>query len=198
MINQQEKILEFKTAINSYAMKEWNSIENHIEQRKAQRFAQAEEEVLTEAFRLIQREMGEMRHQISREMSLREARERQKLLTLRQEIRDHVFQRAEERLRAVANTPADYEAFLARQAQHLRQMPGHVLAVSLRSCDESWLPVIARESGKECAFTADDSIILGGFYACDRENGLFADATFGSLLKEQEAWFEENTGLKIV
>ena len=37
MINQQEKILEFKTAINSYAMKEWNSIENHIEQRKAQR-----------------------------------------------------------------------------------------------------------------------------------------------------------------
>jgi vacuolar-type H+-ATPase subunit E/Vma4 len=198
MPSEQEKLLEFKTAINSYAMKEWNSIEEHIRQQKAQRLSQAEEEVLTETYKMIQKEIGEMRHRISREMSLREAREREKLLTLRREIRDSVFRQARERLEKAAATPEDYKAFLLRQAKKLSSLPGKSLVIFMRSCDRDYFPLLQRECEKECTFTADDTIKLGGFYACDRENGLLADATFSSLLQEQETWFEENAGLKIV
>ena len=66
--NEEEKVNKFYTAINHYAMEQRKKIEHEIAEFKSKELEEAENEVLAEAYHLIQKEMAQMRGGISREM----------------------------------------------------------------------------------------------------------------------------------
>ena len=72
MASNKEKLSKFNQAINHYAEEQRRKIENEVAEYKRRQLEEAEEEVLTEAYHLIQKEMAEMRNSITREMAHRE------------------------------------------------------------------------------------------------------------------------------
>lgn len=198
MLSESQKLENFHSAIDHYAMEQRKHIEEEISRLKEARLAAAESEVLSEAFRMIQKEMSDMRHRISREMALREVEARRNLLLKRAEITQNVFARAAEKLRAFTETP-EYPVFMENQAKALSSVlnaPGTVL--HMRRQDQPHFSRLAAALGTPCTFQEDPSIRIGGFGAENRTLGLFADHTLDTLLQEQLPWFEENSGIAVV
>lgn len=198
MISETQKLENFHSAIDHYALEQRRTIEDEVARLKKERLAEAESQVLSEAFRMIQKEMSDMRHRISREMALREVEARRNLLLKRSEIQQKVFALAAEKLRKFTKTP-DYASFLKARAKALASLftaPGTVLY--MRHEDAAYFPVLKAALGTECTCEEDPSIRIGGFYAENRTLGLFADSSFDSLLREQVPWFEENSGIAVV
>lgn len=79
-----EKMNKFYQAINHYAEEQRKKIEQEVMDFKRKELDEAEVEALTEAYRLIQKEMAEMRNSISHEIAQKEMDERRKLLEKRQ------------------------------------------------------------------------------------------------------------------
>ncbi|WP_050698409.1 V-type ATP synthase subunit E [Anaeromassilibacillus senegalensis] len=197
-INQNdEKIGKFYQAINHYAEEQRKKIEEEVSAFKQKELDEAEVEVLAEAYHLIQKEMMQMRNNISREMAQREMEGRRALLEQRRKIMEDVFQRAADCLRTYTEKP-DYVALLEKYARSLStafQKPGTV--IRLRKEDAKYQPQIAAAFGAACSFETDDSIRIGGLRAYNTELGIMADETLDSMLDEQRGWFEENSGLTI-
>ena len=80
MADLQEKKDKFSSAINHYAEEQREKIENEIEDYKRKELEEAEIEVLTECYQLIQKETQGMRNGIAREMAQREMDARRDLL----------------------------------------------------------------------------------------------------------------------
>ena len=96
--SNQEKLDKFNVAIQHYALEQQKRIQEEVEAFQKKELEQAEDEVLQEAYGMIQKEMAEMRNRISREMAQRENEERKKLLKKRQSISEDVFRRVADRL----------------------------------------------------------------------------------------------------
>ena len=75
MANSDEKVSKFVQAITDYAEEQRQKIHQEVEDYKIERLTQAEQEVLADAYDLIQRERMELKNNASREMSRRELAE---------------------------------------------------------------------------------------------------------------------------
>jgi V/A-type H+/Na+-transporting ATPase subunit E len=84
MANIEEKKDQFYMAINHYAEEQRKKIKEEIAAFKQKELYDAEMEVLTECYRMIQKEMAQMRTGISREMAIREMNLKRQLLEQRQ------------------------------------------------------------------------------------------------------------------
>lgn len=198
MASNEEKLGKFNLAINHYAQEQRDKIEHEVFEYKKRELEAAEVDVLTEAYRLIQNEMAEMRDRITREMAHREMDARKELLAKRQKITDEVFQKAAERLLAYTQTEK-YAPMLEKSARELAsvfQKPGTVLCI--RPEDKKYEEIIRKAFGGDCVFHAADDIKIGGIRAYHAETGLMADETLDSELEEQREWFEENCGMAVV
>lgn len=198
MAVNEEKMNKFYVAINHYAHEQRRKIEREVQDFKEKELGEAEIGVLTEAYRLIQKEMADMRSAISREMALREMDSRRALLAKRKKITDEVFRRAAEKLRAFTGQDG-YSALLRKSAQRLAEVfraPGTVLFI--RPEDKKYEQEIRRAFGGECSVEEDPAIALGGIRARNAEMGIAADETLDSLLENQRPWFEENSGMTVI
>ena len=112
----EEKLAKFHQAINHYAMEQREKIEQEVAAFKKKELEEASNEVLAEAYHLIQKEMAQMRGRISREMARREMDGRRALLEKRSRIAEKVFAQAADILRK--ETESDrYSALLTRHAK---------------------------------------------------------------------------------
>ena len=84
--HNDEKIGKFYQAILHYGEEQRKKIEEEVAAFKQKELDEAEVEVLTEAYHLIQKEMAQMRSGISREMAQREMDGRRALLEKRRGI----------------------------------------------------------------------------------------------------------------
>ena len=126
--NEEEKVNKFYTAINHYALEQRKKIEHEIAEFKSKELEEAENEVLAEAYHLIQKEMAQMRGGISREMAKREIDCRRGLLEQRQKITDEVFKQAAESLLQYTQTDR-YPALLQKLAKEI------ALFMQKKECD---------------------------------------------------------------
>lgn len=198
MIAETQKLEKFHSAIEDYAQKQRKTMEEEVARLKRERLAEAESQVLSESFQMIQKEMHEMRHRIAREMALREVNARRELLVKRGELTKKVFARAAERLLAFTKTE-EYPRFLEAQAKKLAPLfPAPGTVIHLRQEDQAYFPLLEAALGTACSCAADASIQTGGFYAENQALGIFVDVSFDSLLQEQIPWFEENSGIAVI
>ncbi len=200
--SNQEKLDKFNVAIQHYALEQQKRIQEEVEAFQKKELEQAEDEVLQEAYGMIQKEMAEMRNRISREMAQRENEERKKLLKKRQSISEDVFRRVADRLLQYTKTE-EYPLLLEKYAREAGQM---LISHKAENCSceilvrEEDLPFANRLQsalGLAATVRAEDSIQLGGLRVLCPEKKLEADSTLDTLLEEQKGWFEEMSGLSV-
>ncbi|MBW7573544.1 V-type ATP synthase subunit E [Caproiciproducens faecalis] len=198
MAVNDDKMNKFYLAINHYAEEQRKKIEQEVSEFKQRELDEAEVEVLTEAYRLIQKEMAEMRNGISREMAQREMEGRKELLAKRQSITAKVFERANNALIEYTQK-SEYTALLKKFAAELSKTftkPGTVLCIKKE--DEKYQELIKEAFGKDCTFKINPDIHIGGIRAYNSQMGISADITLDSMLEDQREWFAENSGMAIV
>lgn len=196
MANSEEKIQTFLQAINRHAQEQREQIHREVEAFKSQRLHTVEQEVLREAYQLVQKERAELRDELSREMSGRYVQARAQLLTRRQEMLHEVFASARDRLLAFAQS-GDYPAYMERALDELLTVlpaEGTVFFVCPR--DEGLLPSLQKRC-PAARFQTDAAIALGGIRGKNAQRGRVADNTLDEKLADQHAWFVENSGLAL-
>ena len=83
MVNSDEKVSKFVEAVTAYAEEQSQRIHQEVEDFKAQRLYEAEQQALQAAYEMIQRENAGMRSNLRRDLSRRELDERRHLLEKR-------------------------------------------------------------------------------------------------------------------
>lgn len=198
MAEAEDKKDKFSAAINHYAEEQRKKIEDEISTFKQKELDEAEIEVLTECYRMIQKELVQMRSGISREMAQKELSARRELLDKRKKITDEVFSRAAAKLTELIQS-GKYAELLKRAAEKFKTVftkPGTVIC--LKADDSKYEDLIREAFGGDCTFEVDPTIGVGGIRAYNSGMGLMADETFDSLLEEQRGWFEEHSGMTVV
>ncbi len=194
-----DKLVQFYNAINEYAEKQRLSILAETEEQYNAELARAEQEALSDAYRMIQRETAEMRADIAKEVSSREYGRRKALFEARVEIENKVFSEAAESLRAFTGTPAysDYlKKAVAAAVKAFAAAPDST-EFRLRESDMKYADALSAAFGAKCTVTADNSIRLGGLRALNDKLGIALDVTLDSRLEQQHDWFCETAGLSI-
>ena len=194
MAISDEKVGKFVQAITEYAEEQRRKIHQEVEDFKAERLAQAEKQVLSDAYELIQKERADLRNDMSREMSRRELKARQELLGRRKAIMEDVFEEAQARLAAYATTPAYAEKLKASLAEMAALLPaeGTIYAVCGRD-----LSLLAGEVPAGSRLEASPEIRLGGLRGVNLDAGLMVDDTLDTKLEMQRDWFTEHSGLMV-
>ncbi|WP_457941823.1 V-type ATP synthase subunit E [Caproiciproducens sp. LBM24188] len=198
MANNEEKINKFNLAINHYAEEQRKKIEQEIAEFKQKELEDAEVEALTEAYRLIHKEMSEMRNGIAKEMARREMDGRRELLEQRKRITAGVFEKAKQQLIQFTEKE-EYAALLQKFTAKLPaklHRPGTV--IEIRQEDEKYEEMIKSTFGSDCTIKVEPGIKIGGIRAYNSEIGILADETLDSMLEDQREWFEENSGMTVV
>jgi V/A-type H+-transporting ATPase subunit E len=198
MATNDEKVNKFYVAINHYAEEQRKKIEQEIAEYKQKELEETEVYVLAEAYRLIQKEMAEMRNGISRELARRELNARRELLAKRQKITEEVFERAEKSLYEFTKK-SEYAKLLQKFAGELSTVfhkSGTVLCI--KKDDQKYQELIQQAFGSDCSFQIEADIHIGGIRAYNSEMGIVADKTLDSMLENQQEWFEENSGMAVV
>ncbi|MCI1964843.1 MAG: V-type ATP synthase subunit E [Oscillospiraceae bacterium] len=198
MANTDEKKDKFYIAINHYAEEQRKKIEDEIAAFKEKELGEAEIEVLTECYLMIQKEMAKMRTRISREMAVREMESRHQLLQKRQKIADDVFQHAAEKLTEFTKTDRYSDYLKKAAAQISKVLQGQDTVIFIKPGDEQYEEIIRNAFQHSCSFQTLDSIRIGGIKARSDSMGLFADETLDALLESQRSWFEEQFGKAVV
>lgn len=197
MATNEEKLSKFNQAIHHYAEEQRRKIEEEVAKFKEKELSEAEDEVLLEAYQLIQKEMAQMRSNITKEMAHREMDKRRELLEKRRQIMGKVFSQAADKLREFVKSP-EYGEWMSAHCHQLADVftePGTVLYV--RPADVNMKETLVRSFGAQCQIEADEEILLGGIRAQNLVMGLVADMTLDSLLENQQEWFEETSGLQV-
>ena len=197
MSDIDEKKDKFSMAINHYAEEQRKKIEDDINAFKQKQLEETEIEVLTECYRMIQKEMAEMRSGISREMADRAMTDRHRLLEQRRKITDDVFNRAKKSLIEFTNNEKYIEFLKKSSKEFAGALKGTGTVIYVKPGDEKYEDVIKRSFGSNCTFKTDDKITIGGIRAYNAEAGLIADETLDTLLSDQRGWFEEHSGMTI-
>ena len=194
---QDERVSKFVAAITKEAEEKRAQIEKDTQEYIKKELDKAENEILREAYALIQRRVAAIRSDIGRELSRAQLACRRELFQRRDEIADEVFRKAAQRIEAFVSS-GDYEAFLTgsakKAAQRLPDAAG--CTVFVRPDDLKYAQALHTALG-ECTVEADDTIRLGGVKVENRAGTMRADDTLDMRLRAQRAWFQENCGLTI-
>ncbi len=197
MITNEEKLSKFNQAIHHYAEEQRKKIEEEVAKFKEKELNEAENDVLQEAYLLIQREMAQMRNNITQEMAHREMDARRELLEKRRQLMEQVFSDAATKLKEFANS-TEYEDWMVRHCRELAEVFDDTeTQIYVRPEDLKLEKTLADTFGKPCCVLADDEIQIGGLRAQNPAMGLVADDTLDALLENQQEWFEETSGLRV-
>ena len=199
MPSQNEKLVQFYNAINRYVERQRLHILYEMEEQSNSELARAEQEALSDAYRMIQRETDEMRSSITRELAAQEYNGRRALFEHRVAIEKKVFDEAAERLRSFIETE-DYLSYLHKAIRSAARAFSHApdnAVFHLREADMKYSDKLTAAYGAQCEFLPDDSIALGGLLALNEQLGIAIDATLDTRLEQQREWFCENADLSI-
>ena len=197
MPDQNGKTSNFIKAINKFAEEQRSKMKDEAEAFKKEEIEKAETEILNDSYKLIQKEMAEMRIAIAKEMSKKEMDSRKKLFQKRTSITKDIFRKSREKLLDFTRTD-EYPKLLIKYAKAISSVlskPGTIIYV--RKEDLKYSDLIKDAFKFECKVESKDNISIGGIYSYNPTMGLIADETLDSKLEEQYVWFFENSGLNL-
>ncbi len=195
MDDQDKKTSNFLKAINKFAEEQKNKINDEAEKFKKKEIEKAETEILNDVYILIQKEIAEMKIEISKKISNEEKINRKKLFEKRNLITKNVFDKSREKLIRFSKNKEYIELLkkYSKAISHVLKEPGTVLY--LKKEDMNFSDLVKEAYGNSCSIEEGKEIKIGGIYGYNPNKGLIADETLDSKLKEQYLWFEENSGL---
>lgn len=198
MKNTDTKTNKFLSAIQKYANEQKDQIISEVESFKQQELKKAEDEALSEAYKLILHDMSVMRMGITSELSKREYESQKKLFERRSEISDAVFEKAAGELIKFTESP-DYGETLLEYAATISEFFGDKpCTVYIKEADEIYKDRIVSAFTGECRAITVTDIKIGGIRGYCPALKIVIDETLDTKLYEQRKWFVENSGLKVV
>lgn len=198
MAVNDDKLNKFYLAINHYAEEQRKKIEKEVNEFKNKELNETEFEVLNESYRLIQKEMAEMRNKIFREIASREMDKKKTLLIKRKQITNEVFNRAFKSLLEFT-LKDNYPSLLVKYAKELSKVfdkSGTILYI--KSEDKQYEDLIKQAFSIKPTIKIDDGIQIGGIKAGNSEMGIEADDTLDTKLESQREWFEKMSGMVVI
>ncbi len=197
MANSEEKVSKFVQAITQYAQEQKEKIHQEVEDFKTAKLQEAEQQVLRDAYSLIQKERLELQGDMSREMSRRDLAARKELLALRRDMMSRVFAEAEIQLAAFRASPA-YMDYLKKAVRELESvLPTQGTFYEVGPQDTELLPQLRELCPQGCPVQVADDIRLGGIRGVNLSAGRMADNTLDTRLEEQKDWFITHAGLTV-
>lgn len=198
MLNINEKKLEaFQRSIEKQAQAKIHGMEEEIEAYRKEQMNIAEDEVLNDAYKIIQKEVSKSAMVASLESAKKTAEYRKELLQKRNEYTDNFFAEAQKRILDFC-TSADYEKFLLKNAEKLAVLaPYDDSEIQVRSADMKFSEQITKAFGRQCTITENVSLTLGGLKLVNKSRGIIVDESLDCALNEQKEWFRNNSGFLV-
>ncbi|MDD2418097.1 MAG: V-type ATP synthase subunit E [Oscillospiraceae bacterium] len=196
MTNSQNKINKFVQAITAYAQEQRDKILLEAEAFKAERLQKAEQEVLADAYKLIQKETAEIRSESVREMYRRDTEARKALFSRRRQITDEVFKRAQNQLIEFTKKP-EYTEYITKMLENMISMLPESIVYMIAQKDSAMLETLSSLCPEESSIKTVDDILIGGIRALNSESGQIIDNTLDSRLMSQHERFILTSGLNI-
>lgn len=195
MSQPDKKLNKFTSAVLSDAQARRQKILSEIEEYRKAEMEKAEEDILHEAYIMIQKEISDIRNRQSKTVSLAELEGRKKFLKQREEIMDKVFSEASARILEYAKTPEYVNKLCADIGKSCADMPEGPLVIRLRHDDMPYAEKLAAASGRNAAVEETSSITLGGYILTNKDKGVIIDETLDLKLSSQKEWFASSSGL---
>ena len=197
MSQPDNKLDKFSSAVLKDAQEQRAKILQEIEEYRKSQMEKAEEEILHEAYIMIQNEIASIKNQESRKISLAELEGRRKLLKQREEITAKVFTETAGRLLAFTRTP-EYKPYLCDRVKKCAvQLPAGQVVIRLKKDDLALSDSLIAACGREATVEAAADIEIGGFIMVNEEMGLVVDETIDLKLRSQKDWFAAASGLTL-
>jgi V/A-type H+-transporting ATPase subunit E len=197
MSQPDKKLGKFSSAILKDAQEQRGIILAEIEEYRKAQMEKAEEDVLHEAYIMIQNEISAIKNQQSRKISITELEGRRSFLKHREEIMSRVFKETSERLLAFTGT-AEYEKLICALLQKSAgRLSGGALVIQVRHADLPLADKLINACGRSAMVEENISISLGGFILVNKDMGVIIDETLDLKLSSQKDWFAASSGLTL-
>lgn len=192
------KTNNFLNAIQKYADKQKQDMQQEIETFKAEEMKKAEDEGLKAAYDIIHKEMDNNKTVITREFAKKEKESQDELFLERAKMMQTVFDKTTEKLIAYTATE-EYKNKLTLQAQNIAKLFGNKSCIIyVNEKDKNLANQLQDCFSGETQVKATPEIKIGGIKVYCEEMNIIADETLDSKLQDQRQWFTENSGLKVV
>lgn len=191
------KTSKFLEAISKYAEEQRSKLSLEAERVREAEKVRVEDEILSDAYQLIRKEMAEMRIAISSDRAKKEIESRKKLFDKRKEIVDEVFSAAKDRLYAFVETK-EYIKFLENSAKKIASvLDEEDIVIYICDRDKSLLETIKKMFSKDYKIEVSNDIHIGGLKAFSKTRGIIVDESIDEKLCSQYEWFIENSNLRV-
>ncbi|MDY3861570.1 MAG: hypothetical protein SOZ45_03295 [Ruminococcus sp.] len=197
-MNESTKTNNFLNAIQRYADRQKQDMENEIERFRAEEMKKAEEEGLQDAYVLIHKEMDAKKASVTRDLAKKEKQSQDELFVKRNHMMRTVFEKALAKLNAYTSTD-EYKEKLVEQTKKIAKMfDGKDCIIYLSDKDLRFSDTLKACFTGDTSVEADPEIKIGGIKVFCPEEGVIADETLDSKLENQKEWFIENSNLKVM
>jgi V/A-type H+-transporting ATPase subunit E len=198
MSQPEMKLAKFTSAVLKDAEEQRSKILNEIDEYRRMQIEKAEEEILNDAYVMIQNEIALIKNKNSRQISLSELESRRKLLKLRDEISRSVFGDAAKSLHDFTATPkyVDYICNIIKKCAET--FPAGKSVIQVRKEDLQYKDRLLSAFGRDDAVCeASVNITIGGVIIYNHDKGIIVDETLDLKLENQKDWFATTSGLTI-
>ncbi len=194
MTNTDEKLKKFSAILFKDAEEKRQQILKEMEDYRAAALEKAEQDILLEAYNLIQTEITDIKNQSSKRVSIKAMEGRRNLIKKRDEITDRIFESVKARLLDYTKSPA-YLDFLTNAAKSALTLDDAVIL--LKKEDLGFGDQILKALGKQIPVQEHERIHIGGLIIKSQKSGIIIDETLDERLKNQRTWFATNSNLTI-
>jgi V/A-type H+/Na+-transporting ATPase subunit E len=193
----EKKLDKFSSAVLKDAEEQRSKILEEIEEYRKSQMEKAEEEILHEAYVMIQNEIASIRNSHSRKISLAELEGRRNLLKLRENLTGKVFNETASLIADFAKTD-DYKKYICGLVKKSCDViPEGSIVIEVRKDDLVFGEALVAASGRDAKVAENVKITLGGVIVSNPEMGIVVDETLDLKLSSQKDWFSSESGLSI-
>lgn len=197
MSQPDKKLNKFSSAVLNDAEEHRSKILEEIEEYRKSQMEKAEEEILHEAYIMIQNEISAIKSKHSHKISLTELEGRRKLLLLREELSNKVFEEASSKILDFTKTE-EYKKYLCDLVKKsCEEIPEGNVLIEVKKDDLPLGEMLAAACGRNAKVEANVKIYLGGALVSNPEHGVVVDETLDLKLSGQKDWFAAKSGLSI-
>lgn len=181
-MDDKAKLEKLKDAVLEQAKEKSDDIAKQDDIKKEEVLEKAEDNILEEAYKMIQHEVSEIRGEIGRELSVRSMESRKEVLLEREHYIDTVFSEVKKKLLAFTKTEA-YIQYMNKSIDTAKETLGEITRIYVARPD---VEAVKKLAGN-VEVRQDLRILIGGIIA--ESDGLIADYTFDKKLKTEREKF---------
>lgn len=197
MANEQTKLAKFQAAVFAEIDAKAAQIEEEAKKKRDEELEKIKDEQITKSFYYIQQKVDEIKKEFKQEVAKFSLEQKHNVLLKRNEIIDKIFASVKQQLLDYSNT-AEYKNYLLTSIKKFAETEQFdSIEIMVRSKDMEFANEIQQAYGKGCTVKENNSIELGGFIACNNEQGIYYDGTLEQKLDEQKKHFIEHSQLDI-